>query len=240
MTRRVRHALVAVVATAIACGVLAVASTLAPPTLVTAVPTGPPPPPPGGEAGPLETEALGPSFVPPTGGNADNGLLTGILGVLGTILAVAAGILLVILAIRVARAVAARATATPIDDVVEAPPVDAEAVQDVLRRAREQIDLDDDANRAVIRCWESLEALGAAAGVERDASETAAEYVVDMLASVSAPADAAEDLSRLYARALFSSQRLAADDVARARDCLTRLESSLGEHVRRQREAADA
>jgi hypothetical protein len=150
-----------------------------------------------------------------------------VLSVRGAILALLAVVAVALIILRIARAVEGRTTGGGIDDVVTAPAVDVDALQDVLRRAHEQILLDDDANRAVVRCWESVEALGARGGVTRGPSETAAEYVIGILSALDAPAPPAVRLSRLYQRALFSAERLPPDAVALALADLAELDAAL-------------
>jgi len=230
MDLRRRHAVIAALAGGAICVLLVLTASFAPPALITSIPTGEPieVPPPTQEIEPMP----GATIAPPLPADPDQTIPGVVWGVLGAILAVLVGIALILIAVRAARAIAARVAADPIGDVVDAPPVDVRHVSDVLRRAQEQIALDDDADRAVIRCWESLEALGAAAGIPRADNETAAEYVVGILAAVAAPADAANELAQLYARALFSADRLPTEAVGRARDCLMRLDAALvGAHV---------
>lgn len=145
----------------------------------------------------------------------------------GTIVIVAVALALILAVVRAAAALAGRRTPDPIEEIVEDAAVDRSDVREVLRMAREQIDLDGDAERAVIRCWEALEALGARAGLARAESQTATDYVVSMLAAVDLPRRAAERLAALYARALFSSARLGPEDVAEARADLVLLEGAL-------------
>lgn len=205
---------------------VAFASALTPPALITSIPTA--------ElreiARPVVTESPGaaemgplPTLPPPSSG-VD---LSAVMNVLGALLAVAVGVIVILLAVRVARAVASRHAPPDIGDAVHESAVDADEVRDVLRRAREQIALDEDANRAVIRCWESLEALGAAAGAPRRESETAAEYVLGILTAFAVPAEAATRLSALYTRALFSADRLPPTAAAEAQADLARLEAAL-------------
>ena len=205
---------------------LAFASALTRPSLITSIPTAEPreidrpvvtESPGAAEMGPLPT-------LPPPSAGAD---LSAVMNVLGALLAVAVGVIVILLAVRVARAVAARQTPPEIGDAVHESAVDADDVRDVLRRAREQIALEEDADLAVIRCWESLEALGAAAGAPRRDSDTAAEYVLGILIAFAVPADAATRLSGLYTRALFSAERLPRAAAAEAQADLARLEAAL-------------
>lgn len=238
MSSRARHPIL--LASLIGVGIcvaLAYASTFAPPAFITSIPSNDPgahqPAPTSSVTAPPET--LPPILDRPQTGEAD---LSGGLTILATVAAIAVAIVLILAAVRAARSMAARPAADPIDVVAEATAVDAHDLQDVLRRAREQIMLDDDANRAVILCWESLEALGARAGVERGDSQTAAEYVVGMLAAFDLPTDAATRLSQLYARALFSADRLSPEAVFEARSCLEQLDAALATQTRRRAKEA--
>lgn len=208
------------------CVLIAVVSGSPAPALITAVPTGAPPV-------DVEVTPLGPESVPTMGalpelrGVGDIAVAGNVLNILGVILAIAVALMLILVALRVAHQLSSRESVEPIGAVVVRTAVDADELQHVLRRAREQIDLDADANRAVIRCWEALEALGAEAGVVRDESQTATEYVLGILQAFDVPAEAATRLSALYGRALFSAERLPDVAIANARDALTQLERAL-------------
>lgn len=220
-----RSTAIALLIGSVVCVLVALGSTLSPLQLISA---GPPPvdaPPPTLPPGTIPTgePAYGLPDLPQPADRLDLGWL---LQIVVTLVIVAALLALVLVVVRAARALAGRRTPEPIDDVVDAPTVDARALQDVLRAAREQIDLDGDAERAVIRCWEALESLGAHAGVPRTENQTATDYVVGMLAAFDLPRDAAERLARLYARALFSPDRLDARDVEEARADLARLDGA--------------
>ncbi len=209
------------------CVLLAVASALHPPALITAVPTGAPPR--ESTATPPPPEPL-PSMGPLPGAEAataDTTVIGNVLSVLGIVVVVVAVIAVVLLAVRVAQRLAARADVAPIGPIEVVATVDPEALHAVLRRTREQIELDADANRAVIRCWEALEAVGAEAGLPRGESQTATEYVLGMLAASDAPEPPAVRLAELYGRALFSAERLPAAAVDDARSALALLEAAL-------------
>lgn len=226
LPRAQRRALLALLLGSAVCAGLAFASALTPPTLISGgsveqppVTAEPVPIPSATDATPLPRPT-----VPAGAGESDAGPM---LVIIGTVLAVALAIVLVLATVRAARAFAARPAVVPIDDVAVGVAVDPRELQYVLRRAREQIALDEDANRAVIRCWESLEQLGAQAGMPRADSETATDYVQGILAAFALPGDAATRLSRLYDRALFSSERLSGDVVVQAREDLDRLDAAL-------------
>lgn len=208
---------------------VAFGSRLATPPLVTSVPTVPPmapatPLPLPDDAGASQTPAPLPEEL------GDDGIpWEAVMQTLMTILTIVVAVVLIVLVVRVARRLAAGERLTPIDEIVEEPLLDVDDVRDVLQAAREQIGVDEDPNRVVVRCWEALETIAADAGVARDAAETATEYVVDMLARLDLPADAAQRLSRLYAAALFSQERLPQAAVDDARSCLDRLEAALAQ-----------
>lgn len=221
-----RSALIAVVVGGLVCVGLAFASALTPPALITSIPTGVPPR--------LRTERAAPTMIAPTFGppptrppSADSPIIGTLLTVVGAIVAVLAVIALVLLVIRVTRTLAASPASAPIGETVSTEEVDVRELQDVLRRAREQIELAEDANRAVVRCWESLEALGARAGIARGTSETASEYVVGILSAFEVPSAPVMRLSQLYARALFSAERLSPASVAQARSDLDEVSEAL-------------
>lgn len=238
MSTRARHpVLLAGLVGAGICVVLAGASAFAPPAFVTSIPSNDP----GASLPPASPVTQPPQTLPPVFDAPDSGAgadLTGGLTMVGTVVAVAVAVLLILAALRAARALAARTASEPLDDVAHARTVEVAELQDVLRRAREHIMLDDDANRAVILCWESLEALGARAGVARGDSQTAAEYVVGILSEFDVPSAAAVRLSQLYARALFSSEHLPPEAVVEARRCLEQLDAALGAHAHPARREA--
>lgn len=205
---------------------VAFGSRLATPPLVTSVPTSPPLPP-ATPTPPPEEAAASATPQPVAEAFGDDGTWEVVVQTLITIGAIAAAIVLVVLIVRVARRIAAQERVTPIDEVTDDPVVDDAEVRDVLQAAREQIGVDEDANRVVVRCWEALEAIAADAGVAREPAATATEYVVDMLSRLDLPAEPARRLSRLYAAALFSHERLPQAAVEEARDCLDRLDGAL-------------
>lgn len=226
MTRPVRRRTRAagLVAVAVCIG-LAFASAFAPPTLITSAPG-----PVADQRGrsvilPTASGFPAPTLIQPPRRNVQ--VPEDVQSILGTLLALAALAAVILIVVRVARAFAARTAPARIDEVVTAPVVDAGAVQDAFRRAREQIALEDDANRAVIRCWESVESLGAEAGIPREASQTASEYVIGILSRLDAPAAPAARLSRLYTQALFAAAPLPAGAVVQARADLAELDAAL-------------
>ncbi|GAA3903436.1 DUF4129 domain-containing protein [Microbacterium invictum] len=211
---------------------IAFGSTMSLPALVTSLPTSAPAPVPTGAPTPeLPEGSPMPEATFEGSGDSVSGLP--IVQTLATLAAIAVALLVAALIVRVARRLAAQESHDPIDDVVEEPLIDVQDVQEVLRAAREQIGVDDDPNRVVVRCWEALEAIAADAGVVRNESDTATEYVVDMLGRLDLPADPARRLSRLYAAALFSRERLPGAAVAEARECLDRLDSAVHRRVGR-------
>ncbi len=146
---------------------------------------------------------------------------------LGILLGIALIAALALFAVRLVRRLARPESPPDIDAAVEEPAVTARDVQEVLRRARDEIALDDDSALAVIRCWESLEALGAAAGLARAASSTATDYVLDMLSTLPLPVDAARRLAVRYDRALFSADTMPPALAAQARADLDLLDAAL-------------
>ena len=220
-------AVIALVVTALTTGLI-VASALSPPRLVLGIvtPTAVRPP-----ASPVQTAANtapdpGPleSLFPEPPARGGSGWLTTVLIIIGILVT----IVLVVALVRALATHTRAVRAAPIDSVIDAPVLAGQDVADVLRRAHEQVGVDDDAGRAIVRCWEALEALGADAGIPRDDTQTAEEYVVTLLAALDVPAPAVRELSRLYARALFGNARLSEQDRHRAIDALRVLESAVG------------
>jgi len=233
-----RSAVTAILAGGAVCVGLAFASALTPPALITSVPTDVP--------NRLQEQALAPTALAPTLAplptqppGAGSPVFATVLAVVGTIVAVLAVAALVLLVIRVLHAMSTTAAPAPIGETVAAEEVDVRELQEAVRRAREQIELAEDANRAVVRCWESLEELGARAGIARGASETAAEYVVGFLAALDVPSEPVGRLSQLYARALFSAERLSPASVVQARSDLDEIDAALSRPVA-PRESATA
>ncbi|WP_434811314.1 DUF4129 domain-containing protein [Microbacterium sp. bgisy189] len=223
-TRTRTSAIAALVGCAVCAGVVAV-SALAAPVWITSMPNPTPAEQPRATDAPdVQTPPSDPIDLPAA---SDGGVGDGTLGVVGLILVVLMCIAVVLAIARAARILASRQAPEPIDGVIVQSTVDVGQVQDVLRHAQERIMTDDDPNIAVIRCWESLEALGASAGVPRSESETASEYVIGILAAMDVPRAPAEQLARLYGRALFSSERLDARAVDDARECVTRIATAI-------------
>lgn len=211
--------------------IVALGSSLTLPPLITSLPTAEPVAPPTAEPTPPPTSEA--TDVEPTALAAPGAGSGSLLQALITAVAIVLAVLLVIVVFRVVRNLAASTGPAPIDEVVDEPEIDAQDVNEVMHAARERIDVDDDPNRVVVECWEALEAIAAGAGVVRAEAETAGEYVVDMLARLDLPADAARRLSALYAAPLFSPERLSEQAVSDARDCLDRLTAALRDRAER-------
>ncbi|GAA5032040.1 DUF4129 domain-containing protein [Microbacterium fluvii] len=159
--------------------------------------------------------------------DADTDTLSDVaLTALEVLAVVGIGALVIVVVVRLARGIASR-TPPEEEDAAEEQSVDAAAVAEVVRRARASIEVDDDANLVVVRCWEALEALAADAGIPRDASRTASEYVIDMLGALEVPAGPSRRLADLYATALFSDHHLPRTAVDEAVACLTEVEAAV-------------
>ncbi|MFC4336495.1 DUF4129 domain-containing protein [Salininema proteolyticum] len=90
-----------------------------------------------------------------------------------------------------------------------------EAVGAGIEAGLEAVVAETDARRAVIACWQRLEAHGAATGIERGASDTPTDYGVRLLSATAAPETAISGLRDLYLEARFSDHPM--DDEARDR-----------------------
>lgn len=82
-------------------------------------------------------------------------------------------------------------------------------------------------NDAVIACWVALEDAAAAAGVARDASETAAEFTVRVLAVNGVSTDDLLTLADLYREARYSDHASTEETRAQARAALGNLRDDL-------------
>lgn len=83
------------------------------------------------------------------------------------------------------------------------------------------------ARNAVVSCWVDLEQRGAAAGVPRDPSETAAEYITRLMSLAGAEPEPVHRLAALYREARFSRHELSEETVAAARQALADIAASL-------------
>lgn len=111
-------------------------------------------------------------------------------------------------------------------EVVTDPLVDLDRAQQVIARARRQLDVTGDTNLVVVNCWQSLEDLATEAGLVRRPSQTAVEFVVQALVGSGFPEDGAAELATRYETALFSGRQLSAADADRARAVLTAMEAA--------------
>lgn len=84
-----------------------------------------------------------------------------------------------------------------------------------------------DTTEAIINCWLQLEHDAAAAGVERRAHETSAEYAQRVVAEASVDPSPISELAALYREARFSRHQLDDTHRQRARDALARVEAAL-------------
>lgn len=197
---------------------------------VTAFPsfdTTPPPPPTVPPRPPVSLPPLPRSETGPLGDGL--GALTEALVPVLVALALAVLVVAVVLAVRVVRG-----QERPGGVEEDLPTVvDVEEVQALLERSQNQIGVDGDVNRAVVRCWQGLELLAADAGVAREPSQTAREYTLAVLAGAALPVRPLERLADLYEEALFSGARLPETARAEAMAALTGLRAGDGSGVAR-------
>lgn len=152
------------------------------------------------------------------------------MDLIGLILAVLAGLAVLVLVVWIAQRVIAlgrreRRSEAAADAVPEeltaqqaATALDEAVVQ--LTRARRPGD-------AVIAAWLALEQAIAQAGIRRGGSQTTQEFVLAVLGALSLPRTDLEDFARLYGRALFSGAPITEPDRERAIALLTRLSEDL-------------
>jgi hypothetical protein len=105
--------------------------------------------------------------------------------------------------------------------------LDADQVASELDEALDQLRSGVGVDDAILECWRRLERVAARQGVERRPEQTAGDFVTDLLAATTAPADALDELVRLYRLAMFSTHPRTEHDRARAIACLDRLSRAL-------------
>ncbi|CAI9405025.1 DUF4129 domain-containing protein [Aestuariimicrobium sp. T2.26MG-19.2B] len=110
---------------------------------------------------------------------------------------------------------------------VAIPELDADQVASEFDEALDQLRSGVGVDDAILECWRRLERVAARQGVERRPEQTAGEFVTDLLAGTTAPADALDELARLYRLAMFSTHPRTEHDRARAIACLDRLSHAL-------------
>lgn len=175
-----------------------------------------------------EPEAFGTPLPVPgaPGGSVAGAIVQALLTIVGVALIAAAALAVAVVILRTVRRVRdQRAPRLEAGDPARSST--RAAVRAAVADAHARIDVDDDANRVVIACWEQLEHAAAAAGAARSPSQTPTEYVVGVLRDLRLPAPPARRLAELYAAALFSGRPLGAREVADARGALRLLQDAL-------------
>jgi hypothetical protein len=84
---------------------------------------------------------------------------------------------------------------------------------------------------SVIACWLVLEDAAAESGTERQGWQTPSEFTADLLLRQHADPAACARLLRLYQRARFGHEALAADDTAAAAQALAVIAATLRDHI---------
>jgi hypothetical protein len=105
-------------------------------------------------------------------------------------------------------------------DVATTVSADAARQQAALRRGRPR--------NAIVECWLRLEAAVTAAGVERDPSDTSAEFTERVLAAHHVDPTALSTLAALYREARFSDHEMGEDARRAAIDALDTVHAELG------------
>ncbi|WP_277210348.1 DUF4129 domain-containing protein [Isoptericola croceus] len=108
-----------------------------------------------------------------------------------------------------------------------APTVPLPELADAVTRALAHLDGAASPGDAVVAAWVALEDAAAEHGTTRHPAQTPTEFTQDVLDATPAPPAHVATLRALYQRARFTTHPTGDDDVATARDALTRIAASL-------------
>jgi hypothetical protein len=165
-----------------------------------------------------------------------------VLSIVFLVLGIAAALFVAFLVYRIVRAKMRSATLPPmvaLDDplpvtsaaVEEIAEVDAPVVRHGLERALDELEQPREPSDAVVKAWLGLQEAAEVSGVQRRGAETPTEFTTRVLTRVHADEGAARALVDVYQSVRFGSHPITAEDVAQARDAVTRLLASWHEPV---------